>query len=67
MYTLKLTISGITCDACVKLINKKISRIVGVRNVEVAKNGETSVESQSEIKIADIANALSGTPYAVTN
>lgn len=66
MNILNLKISGITCGACIKLIERKIGRISGVTNVDVTdKSGETTVLSEDKIQVADIANALSGTPYAI--
>ena len=68
MYTLQLTISGITCDACVKLIAKKISRLTNVQKVSVDQaSGVTNIISTVTITPNEVQIALSGTPYSVVN
>ncbi|OGG15356.1 hypothetical protein A3D77_07485 [Candidatus Gottesmanbacteria bacterium RIFCSPHIGHO2_02_FULL_39_11] len=65
-YTLTLKISGITCEACVKLIKKKVGRLTGVTDVAIKNNnGETTITSSNELKVSDIITALSGMPYTV--
>lgn len=65
-YTLNLKISGITCEACIKLIKKKAGRIISVKDVIIKdNNGETTIVSEKELKISDIASSLQGLPYQV--
>lgn len=64
--TTYIKLSGLTCPACKKLTEKRISAVPGVNKVEVNINtGETVIESNREIEINIIKNALSGTPYQV--
>lgn len=65
-FTLNLIISGITCEACMKLIKKKIVEIDGVLDVFIKdNNGETTVISHNELTTPDIVTALQGLPYKV--
>lgn len=63
---LNLKISGITCDACIKIIKRKVGKLDGVSDVAVKDNdGETTVTSIKKLNISDITSALSGLPYQV--
>ena len=42
METINLTVSGMTCGACVKHVEKAINSIVGVEKVEVRVEGNVS-------------------------
>ncbi len=65
-YTLNLKISGITCEACIRLIRKKVGKITGVKDVVIKNNnGETMIVSNNELKISDIISSLEGLPYKV--
>ena len=60
-------LSGLTCTACKKISEKRISAIPGVSAVEVDFNtGETVVRSIQPISHLDIESALEGTPYQVS-
>ncbi|MCL5433339.1 MAG: heavy-metal-associated domain-containing protein [Patescibacteria group bacterium] len=66
MKTLIFRISGLTCPACKKLSEKKISAITGVISVSVnLDSGEATIESEETIGIDKIINALKDTPYRV--
>lgn len=66
MKTLIFRISGLTCPACKKLSERKISAITGVLSVNVnLDSGETTVESEENIGIDKIINALKDTPYRI--
>ena len=65
-FILNVKISGITCEACIKLIKKKVRTLEGVSNVVVKDNsGETTIISIKKLNISDIASSLSGLPYQV--
>lgn len=65
-FILNIKISGITCEACIKLIKKKVGKIIGVMDVDIKdNNGETMIVSENEIKTSDIISALNGLPYKV--
>jgi len=65
-YNLNVKISGITYEACIKLIKKKVGKLDGVSDVIIKGNsGETTVTSIKKLNISDITPALSGLPYQV--
>ena len=65
-FILNVKISVITCEACIKLIKKKVRTLEGVSNVVVKDNsGETTIISINKLNISDIASSLSGLPYQV--
>lgn len=65
--TLHVNISGLTCGACFKLVNKRLSSIDGVREVTV-KNmaGETEILAERQISVLELQDALSGTDYKIS-
>lgn len=65
--TQTLTIDGITCDACIKLITKRFSMIAGVTNVvSVEKNGIATVCVEEKLPESVYSKALADTAYAIT-
>ena len=65
-FILNIKISGITCEACIKLIKKKVGKIPGIKDVAIKdNNGETMIVSENEIKTSEIISALHGLPYKV--
>lgn len=66
MNKLNLKISGITCEACIKLIKRKVGKLDGVTDVTVKDyDGETTITSIKKLNISDIISSLSGLPYQV--
>lgn len=64
--TQTLVIDGITCDACIKLITKRFSRIPGVTNVvSVERNGIATVNVEEKLPENVYAQALANTAYAI--
>jgi copper chaperone CopZ len=64
---MELNIAGITCEACIKLITRRIKKLNGVTEVIIKDyNGKTIIISSSKIGISEIADALSDMPYSVT-
>ena len=65
-YNLNVKISGITCEACIRLIKKKVGKLDGVTDVVIKDNsGETTVVSVKKLNVSDIITVLSGLPYQV--
>lgn len=65
-YKLNLKISGITCEACIRLIRKKVGKIIGVKDVVIKdNNGQTMIVSNNDLKISDIISSLESLPYKV--
>ena len=65
METTTLTISGLTCGACQKLIQKRISRIDGVEDVVVELSGQTSIKASRKITSGEVVEVLKDTKYKV--
>lgn len=64
--TQTIVIDGITCDACIKLITKRFSRIAGVTSVvSVEKNGMATVCVDNKLPEKVYSQALADTAYAV--
>ena len=62
-----IKIIGITCDACVRLIQKRVGGIKGVTDVVVNKNtGETKIFASRKISKEDIEYILADTEYKIT-
>ena len=62
-----LTLTGLTCAACQKLIQKRILKIEGVNDVVVELSGQTSIKASRKITSNEVANVLKDTKYAVKN
>jgi len=68
--TLKLEISGMTCDQCARTIEKKINSLKGINNKKVSfpKNAATIEFDSSQVKKEEIINAINSTGhYKVVN
>lgn len=62
-----IKISGISCGACVKLIQKRIGAIEGVQEVNIDKDsGQTEIISLRAIPIEEIKSSLKDTNYDLT-
>ena len=63
-----LQINGMTCEACIKLIKRKLARLEGVSEViahDVSENVQL-ISNKSYTK-EEIQEALNGTPYTVVS
>lgn len=66
-YTLAIKISGITCDACIRLITIKVKRIPSVSDIAIqVKSGDTTITSSSPITIDIVKESLKNTTYLVS-
>lgn len=65
--TQKITLTGLTCEACQKLLSKRIGRIDGVESVNVQLNGKTEIVAKRNITESEINNVLEGTKYTLVN
>ena len=64
METINLTVSGMTCGACVKHVEKAINSIVGVEKVEVdLTSGEVRVEGNVSQHVKEMIAALEEDGY----
>ena len=65
METTTLLLSGLTCSACQKLIQKRILRIDGVQDASVELTGETIIKAGRKITPNEVADVLKDTKYKV--
>ncbi|BDT79397.1 heavy-metal-associated domain-containing protein [Polynucleobacter yangtzensis] len=64
METINLTVSGMTCGACVKHVEKAINSIAGVQKVEVdLASGAVKVEGNVSQHVKEMIEALEGDGY----
>ena len=64
--TLKFSVSGITCDACLKLIKRRVNTIEGVMDLNLDPEGEALLTARREIDISEIRKVLEDTDYRVS-
>lgn len=66
-YSLNVVLGGLTCIACKKLAENRISKIDGVSRVTINEsNDKVEIMSKRLITILEIRTQLEGTPYQVT-
>lgn len=65
MQTLTLLLSGLTCMACQKLIQKRILRIEGIQDVNVEMTGETTIKANRKITSDEVMEVLKDTKYSI--
>ncbi len=68
MNTIKFKLKGLTCEACVKLVTRYISKVPGVQNIVIdLATGEAEVTSTTAIDFPAIKQSLVGTEYSIIN
>ena len=65
MQTNVFRIEGFHCEACVKLATMKIGKIEGVMQVQIDQAGLAEVQTEREVTIGQVRQALQGTGYVV--
>ncbi|MEK9156205.1 MAG: heavy metal-associated domain-containing protein [Patescibacteria group bacterium] len=66
MVIINFSLTGaFECQACTKLVSMELEEIPGVRSVEVNLDGAVRIESDREIDLAEIADALKGTDHSL--
>lgn len=65
MQTFNFKLTGLTCGACAKLAKRRIEKIVGIRDVDILDNGNSTIVSDLAISKEQIKEALFGTDYKV--
>ncbi|MHB8903998.1 MAG: heavy-metal-associated domain-containing protein [Patescibacteria group bacterium] len=66
MNTIYFKLSGLTCEACSKLISSRVKKIPGVQEVNVNQvTGDSEVISTGHIDLDLVAKSLEGTPYKI--
>jgi len=68
VLTTRFQLSGLTCEACEKVITKRLQTIAGVKEIHVSsQNGFTSIMATRPISKDEVIQALAGTHYKVIN
>lgn len=65
METTNLILTGLTCNACQKLIQKRLLKLDGVSEVVVELSGQTSIKASRKVTTSEVANVLKDTKYAI--
>ncbi len=65
--SLKLQLSGLTCDACMRVIEKRIKKIIDVHDVKIDLLGNTEILSDRQINPNEVIKVLEGTHYKVVS
>lgn len=65
--TQTITLKGLTCEACTKLITRKFMKIAGVTATEVTLDGQAHVETSRTISTNEYSEVLKGLPYQVVS
>lgn len=60
-----ITLSGMTCGACIKLVTKLLSRMEGVKSVLTVSSGIAKVSVDTKYTKESFAQVFAGTPYTV--
>lgn len=62
-----VTLTGLTCQACKKITEKRIGNINGVRSVDVETNsGVATIIADRKISLSEMKEVLKDTPYQVS-
>lgn len=64
--TRTITVTGMTCDHCVRAVTEEVGQISGVTNVEVdLASGAVTIESDAPVTDDDLHAAVDEAGYAV--
>lgn len=68
MSTTTYTVSGMTCDHCVRAVTEEVSRVDGVEMVDVElESGRMVVTSDGDVSDEAVAAAVDEAGYQVTS
>lgn len=63
----KYKVSGMTCEGCANVVNKLLSNVESVKNVQVDLNQkEVALETDEPLRLEDLSNALKSSPYQIS-
>ena len=64
MQAIELTITGMTCQHCVKTVTDALSSVPHVRHVAVdLERGRATVDVDEKAELSDVLNAVSDSGY----
>lgn len=68
MATTTFTVTGMTCDHCVRSVQGELAKIAGVTDVDVdLGSGRVTVQSAKELDTSDVAAAVAEAGYEVAS
>ena len=66
MHNSQFKLTGLTCDACLRLVRKRLGKIADIQGIQVDLTGAVSIEAGRDVSRSEIETALAGTPYSLT-
>lgn len=65
MFIQEFQLTGLTCGACVKLVERRLQSLPDLTMTEIGADGRVKVTAKREIRAEEIRESLSDTPYNV--
>ena len=66
MNNINFKLSGLTCEACVKLATNRFKKVPGVTKVRIdLSSGETQVSGLADLDLNILSASLEGTHYSI--
>ncbi|KKP90812.1 MAG: Copper-translocating P-type ATPase [Parcubacteria group bacterium GW2011_GWA2_36_10] len=63
----KFKITGLTCEACIKLITLRLKKIIGVTEISIdLQSGQAEVRVEPDLSFDRIEQVFVGTDYSIT-
>lgn len=64
----KYNVSGMTCEGCANVVNRLLSKVESVKNVEVdLSQKQVALETDQPLRLEDLSNALKSSPYEISS
>lgn len=68
MASTTFTVTGMTCDHCVRSVQGELAKLDGVTDIDVdLASGQVTVESAAELDPADVSAAVDEAGYEVVS
>lgn len=66
MNDISFKLSGLSCEACVKLVSSRFRKVPGVRAVSIdLASGEAKVSGAAALDLGVLEESLKGLPYSI--
>lgn len=65
MEKITFRITGMHCDACLKVSKMKLGKIAGVSEVTVLSDGEATIVADRKLSLEEARLGLQGTEYGI--
>lgn len=62
-----LKITGINCEACTKVIKKRLLTVPGVVDAQISLDGQTEIKTDRQVTLSQLQGVLHDTDYRITN